>query len=130
MLLCDFAEEVGGKLYIMGGGWSRILKSGIPTPMSLAVKLSVPWDQAETLHKVKIELVTEDGELVDKEGQPVRVMGELGAGKPPDLRPGAPLDLPFVVRFEGISLDPGGYRWELEVDDERIAAVSFEVMAA
>jgi hypothetical protein len=129
MLLCDFAEEVGGKLYIMGGGWSRILKSGLPTPMSLAVKLSIPWDQAETLHKVTIRLVTVDGELVAKEGQPVRVMGEIGAGKPPGLRPGTPLDLPFAVRFEGISLDPGEYRWELEVDDEQIAAASFEVMA-
>ena len=37
MLLCDAAQESGGKLYILGGGWSIIRTPNTPTPMSLAM---------------------------------------------------------------------------------------------
>ena len=33
-----------GSSDILGGGWSVIWLPGMPTPVTLAVKLSVPWD--------------------------------------------------------------------------------------
>ena len=44
MLLADVAQAVAGKLYVLGGGWS-MMGSG-PTPSALAVKIDIPWDQA------------------------------------------------------------------------------------
>ena len=35
LLLCDHAQEVGGKLYVLGGGWS--IYRGTPVTMALAV---------------------------------------------------------------------------------------------
>ena len=59
VLLCDQAQEVGGKLYILGGGWSQY--RGSPVTMTLAVKIAVPWDAANMQHEFLAKLVTEDG---------------------------------------------------------------------
>lgn len=127
MLLCDYAEEIGGKLYIMGGGWSRLLRR-VPVMMSLAVKLLVPWDEADTTHKVSLSLVKEDGEPVMAEGRPVQLSGEVSVTRAPGLRHGTPIDLPFALRFETSALEPGWYEWQLRVDDSFITQSSFEVL--
>lgn len=128
MLLCDAAQEVGGKLYILGGGWSVIWLPGVPTPVTLAVKLSVPWDQTNRPHAVRASLVTEDGEAVDLGSGPVEASGNVEVGRPPGVKPGTPLDVPFVLPFGFLAFQPGGYVWELEVDDEPVARVPFRVM--
>jgi len=38
MLLCDSAQAVGGKLYILGGGWTMLAKIQPRARMPLAVK--------------------------------------------------------------------------------------------
>ena len=48
MLLADAAEAVGGKLYILGGGWS--ITGPQPTPSAIAIKIDVPWDQTNKVH--------------------------------------------------------------------------------
>ena len=79
LLLCDYAQEVGGKLYILGGGWS--IYRGAPVTMGLAVKIAVPWDAANIPHDFSARLVTEDG------GDPVLPQAEGGAAP---TRPGIP----------------------------------------
>jgi hypothetical protein len=128
MLLCDAAQEVGGKLYILGGGWSVIWLPGLPTPVTLAVKLSVPWDQANRPHGVRAVLITEDGEPVDFGAGPVQVEGNVDVGRPPGIKPGMPLDVPFVLPFGFLTFSPGGYVWELFVDEEPVARTPFRVM--
>jgi len=66
MLLCDYAEELGGKLYIMGAGWSQLRTPYQPSNMALAIKLSVPWTQANEPHNLAIRLVTEDGRTEER----------------------------------------------------------------
>ena len=60
LLLCDNAQEVAGKLYVLGGGWS--IYRGSPVSMALAVKIAVPWDAANVPHDFAARLVTEDGD--------------------------------------------------------------------
>jgi hypothetical protein len=127
MLLCDYAEEIGGKLYIMGGGWSRLLRRA-PVMMSVAVKLLVPWDEADATHKVSLSLVKEDGEAVMTEDRPVQLTGEVSVTRAPGLRQGTPIDLPFALRFETLALEPGWYEWQLSVDDSFVTRSSFEVL--
>jgi hypothetical protein len=124
VLLCDFAEEVGGKLYIMGGGWSRLKRPGVPTTMCLAVKLTIPWKEAEAIHKLKAELVTDGDETVTIGDAPVRVVGELSSSREPtDVDRSIPADVNLALRFDGLALDPGRYEWRLEVDDQVLATV-------
>jgi hypothetical protein len=113
MLLCDSAQSIGGKLFILGGGWSLLRKTDNLMTMALAVKLSIPWSRANERHDVEARLVTEAGAEVLHEDQPIRAEGAIEVGRPPGLRQGTPLDAAFVLTFQNLSLDPGGYVWEL-----------------
>jgi len=62
ILLCDAAEAVNGKLYILGGGWS--VTRPAPAPSALAVKIDVPWTDAYRKIPLIVELLTEDGPQV------------------------------------------------------------------
>jgi len=127
MLLCDGADAVGGKLYVLGGGWSQIVIPNVPVNMALAVKLSVPWDRANEPHAVVARLVDSDGNPVEIADTEVRAEAEIETGRPPGLKPGTSLDAPFVVNFPAVALDSGGYVWELEIDGEVEARAPFQV---
>ena len=62
MLLADAAQEVNGKLYVLGGGWS-VTGPDLP-PMAIAIKLDVPWSDANAQHAFILELVDQDGRPV------------------------------------------------------------------
>lgn len=128
MLLCDAAEESGGKLYILGGGWSAIQVPNVPAPMALAIKMSVPWDQANEPHQISAWLKSEDGEQVDFGQGPIGAAGEIEVGRPAGLKRGSPLDAPFVLKFAPLALSAGGYVWELEIDGTQMARVPFRVL--
>jgi hypothetical protein len=130
MLLCDAAQEAGGKLFVLGGGWSIIRTPGIPVPMSLAVKVAVPWDQTNSKHRVQVSLLDEDGEPVTPTGAPgpIGLDGQLEVGRPPGIKAGTPIDAPIVMNFGFLTLDPGGYVWVLSIDELEAARTPFRVM--
>lgn len=128
MLLCDAAAESGGKLYILGGGWSVVQAPGVPTPMALAIKLSIPWDRANQSHAIKLSLLDEDGQAVELGEGPVQAEGGIEVGRPPGMKPGTPLDSPFVLSFAGLALPSGGYVWELEIEGSVMARSPFRVL--
>jgi hypothetical protein len=130
LLLCDAAEEVGGKLYVLGGGWSLLQAPDTPLNMALAILIAVPWDQANEQHDVEAVLVTDDGERVEIEAQEISASGQFEAGRPPGLKPGMDLNVPIALKFNGIALSTGGYRWEVFVDGEQSAIAPFRVLEA
>jgi hypothetical protein len=134
LLLCDHAQEVAGKLYVLGGGWS--IYRGSPVTMALAVKISVPWDAANIPHEFTARLVTEDGTdpvLPAADGHaaptPIQVQGRFEAGRPAGLPPGSELDAPFAVNITGLPLPPGRYEWQVAIDAEPVDRVAFTVTA-
>ena len=133
LLLCDHVQEVAGKLYVLGGGWS--IYRGSPVTMGLAVKISVPWDAANIPHDFTARLVTEDGldpALPDTEGalQPARVEfnGRFESGRPAGLAPGSDLDAPIAVNLAGLPLGPGRYEWQVSIDETVVDRVPFTVV--
>ena len=122
MLLADAAQEVGGKLYILGGGWS--ITGPTPSPMAIALKLEVPWDRTNEQHKLLLELLDEDGDPVlvtDDQGEqvPLQVSGEFEAGRPPGIKPGTPIDSALAVNFGPLQLEGGRrYQWRLSIDGD------------
>lgn len=129
MLLCDAAQSIGGKLYVLGGGWSLLKGTGQPLSMALAVKLAVPWSLANERHQIEAELVTADGAAVEHQGDPVRAQGEIEVGRPAGLKQGTTLDAAFVLTFQGLALAPGGYVWVLRTGDAVLARAPFQVLA-
>jgi len=129
LLLCDFAQAVGGKLYILGGGWT-ICTSG-PTNLALAIKVLVPWSMATEKHKLKLTLADGNGKPIAIGEPPTQIMseGEFEVGIPPGTPKGTPLDFAIAINFLGLPLIPETkYRWQLEINGEAIAGVSFRTL--
>lgn len=120
MLLADAAEAVNGKLYILGGGWS--ITGPDPAPSAIAIKVEVPWDQANTRHQLTLELFDEDGRQVMVPTQlgdkPVVLSTKFEVGRPAGLKHGTPLDLSLALNLGPLPLPPGGrYEWRCSIDD-------------
>ncbi|WP_373011609.1 hypothetical protein [Streptomyces sp. Amel2xC10] len=118
-MLCDHAQVAEGKLFISGGGWS--VTGPLPSPSALALKIEVPWDQANTPIKFALALVDQDGKPVQQQGplglQPLRLEGQVEVGRPPGLTPGTPLDVPLAIGVGALPLAPGGrFTWRLELN--------------
>lgn len=127
MMLCDHAEAINGKLYIMGGGWSFCPPGR--RNMALALKVLVPWDQANVKHQLRIKLLDDDGKVVKLGDPPKEVVheGQFEVGRPPNIKPGTPLDLVLAMGFVNMPLEPEkSYRWQLEIDDLPVQDVSFQ----
>ena len=116
MMLADAAQESGGKLFILGGGWS-VTGPEIP-PSAIAMKIDVPWDQANRPHLWRLDLVSEDGTPIDIDGQVLRVEGQFEVGRPAGAAPGSYIDVPIAVNIGPIPLEAGRYVWQLTIDGE------------
>lgn len=121
LLLADSAQAVGGKLYILGGGWSNISPGW---PFSVVAKIEVPWSQGTDEHTWRLELVDADGQLFtlpyEGDGEPPTLTFEerFSTGIPPGIVAGTPLDHVLVVNIgPGLPLAPGErYQWHLTID--------------
>jgi hypothetical protein len=118
MILADAAQAVGGKLFILGGGWS--IMGWPPGPSAMAIKLDVPWDQTNQRHQLRLALYDADGGVVtDEEGNGVVVEGDFEVGRPPGIKPGTAIDFSLAVGFPTLPLEPGKrYVWRLSIGPE------------
>lgn len=128
MLLCDAAQEVGGKLYVLGGGWTALRVPDMPTNMALGVILHIDWNETNRQHPIEIELQTADGELWEpQEAQPLRLATAVEVGRPPGVRPGTEINQPMAAAFNGLALPAGGYVWVLRSRQHELARCQFSV---
>jgi len=121
MLLADAAQEVNGKLFILGGGWS--LTGPTVPPMAVALKIDVPWTEANRRHNWSLRLLDSDGNPVrveTPEGHPdVGAGGHFEVGRPPRLAEGTDIDLAMAISVGPLPLKPGHrYVWRLEIDGQ------------
>jgi len=120
MLLADSAQEVNGKLYVLGGGWNTL--GPVPAPSAIAIHIHVPWDQTNRVHTWRIELHDNDGEPVMVPGpageQQIRIEGNLEVGRPPGVSPGSELGVSLALTIGPLPLAAGGYVWRMWIDDD------------
>ena len=121
MMLADSAQVAGGKLYILGGGWS--ITGPLPCPSAIAVIVSVPWNETNRKHRVKVELVDADYRpvlLPTSDGSaPLVISGDFEVGRPPGILPGSTIEVPFAFNIGAIPLQPDKrYVWKLMIDDK------------
>ena len=130
MLLCDAAvAEQGGKLHMLGVGWS--ITSTPTSPQAVAVLLKIPWDRANERLALMLRLVDDDGRPVaipTSDGtQELTMGGEIEAGRPPGVTPGSQLDAALTFNVPSLPLPPGRYQWRLDVADDTFTS-SFQVV--
>jgi hypothetical protein len=146
VLLCDFAEVSGGKLFITGAGISMLASSAEQTPypvnICLAIIVSIPWTDTDTQHVMTIELISEAGGsqkrviLSDQlpEGADPADRGMLAvvftAVRVPTMVPGDESTMPMALPLFGLPLpDLGPYFFSVRIDGREMDRASFRLVA-
>jgi hypothetical protein len=127
VLLCDFAEAVNGKLYVMGGGWNLLFAPDQPANMSLAVVLAVDWNETNQRKRLTVELLDANGDPFEVGGNAVVLNSEFEVGRPPGIKPGTSLNTPLAFRFDGLVLPAGGYEFKVSIGGKVVASRPFTV---
>ena len=129
--LCDFAEVLGGKLYMMGAGWSRFILAPERRQINVSIAgiIYVPWDQTNVRSTLNLALFNEDGNIVEQESsRKVQHEGIFEVGRPPGTAKGAELDIPFAFRFEQLTLPTGRFEFRLRIGEEDLYQTAFDVL--
>ncbi len=125
-MLADGAHQVGGKLYVLGGQWDRLVVANFPAQhptMAVVVVIKVEYSEALDRHHLEIQL-TLDGQLMDP-----KAAGEMVTGHAPGQARGAPSFVPVALTFNNLVFEtPGRYEWVITVDKEELARVPIEVV--
>lgn len=128
LIFCDWAEVLGGKVYIQGGGINQVL-SDRPVMLALAAMWRVPWHATNTRQPVKFRLVTQDGQAVQNtDGETIEVDGEAEAGRPAGAKHGDSFQMVIAFRLQPFTLPANDYRWELEINGALKATVPFRAV--
>ena len=124
LILADAAEVVGGKLYLMGGGWDRLTVNSQPAKKNLAVALAlrVPWHETNRQHSFRIDMTDEDGKQI------VSVNGATEVGRPAGIPAGQPQLAQFVVNFDATFEKLGTYVITARVNESQERAVRFNIV--
>lgn len=118
MMLCDSAEVVDGKLNIRGGGWSIITAPVGPTAMAL--RIDIPWDQADESLSFRAELMAADG------AQLIRVDFARPPDRPEGIPHGVPVDSLMALPIPPLTISVGRYTWRLlEADGTPLEGASY-----
>ena len=127
LILADAVQAVGGKLYMLGGGWTTFRARQIPIthPLGIALGLRVPWEETNQLHRLQISLVNSDGESLVPPMQ-----AELEMGRPPGLRPGSDQTAVIAVNAPVTFAKAGRYEVRAAVEGQTVRTVVFDVVAA
>jgi len=121
LVLADYAVVADGKLNVMGAGWN--ITGPAPSPFAIAGIIQVPWNETNTNHTFRFELVDLDGNAVNVETpegeQPFFIEGGFQVGRPPGVRPGSAIPFHFAVNSGPAPLDPGGhFVWQLAINGQ------------
>jgi hypothetical protein len=128
LLLADAAQEAGGKLYVLGGGWHRLRVAELPTQapaMALAIRVIVPWHDTNQPLPLEIQLEDPDGRRLLAD--PPRL--NLTIGRPPGLESGAEQAIPLALTLSGFPLRLAGtHAFVATLDDVELARTTFDVV--
>ena len=117
ILMADAVQVNDGKLFILGGGLGVI--GPRPQQVSVAVRIGVPWDQANVKHHWRLDLTDEDGHAVSVRDKPISLNGQFEAGRPAGVAPGSELWLPLGINFGALPLPRGKrFAWRLFINEE------------
>jgi hypothetical protein len=128
LLVADGAHVVGGKLYVLGGGWDRLMVPKLPgypaTPFAVAVGVRVPWSLTNRKIAFGMDVLDADG------GEVARLAGgEFEVGRPPGLRMGASQRFQLAVAAAPEFTEAGTYVIQCSVDGEILGQTTIEVTA-
>ena len=126
MIPADSAQAVGGKLYILGGGFNHLAVPDFPAAhaFDVAIIVDVPWDHTNRPYEVAIELVDADGQSLG-----YRAEATLETGRPAGARPGTSFALPLAIPVNVEFPVPGRYVIRGEVNGQEVRRAVLDVVS-
>lgn len=128
LILADFAEVVGGKLYLQGGGWDRLTAGGgfpVVRNVGVAVGINVPWEETNRRYTMSVQVINDDSQAVLLSAE-----GQLETGRPPGIVVGQEqlvvMALQGVLTFQA----PGEFRVVASINGEEQRRKAFRVIEA
>ncbi|MYB43470.1 MAG: hypothetical protein F4X74_00780 [Acidimicrobiia bacterium] len=127
-MVADSVQAVGGKLYILGGGWELLYVESFPArhpSVGIGIRLRVPWPFADSF-KLSVDMRDEDGRSLlggNRFSRTVRVR--------PPVRglPGAGMSMTRAFTFNNLVFPkPGGYSFAIFVEDDEVFRIPFRVL--
>jgi hypothetical protein len=145
VILCDFAEVSGNKLFITGAGISLLASGAVAAPfpinISLAILVSVPWNETDSEHTLTIELVSEAKGHQERvvlndslpegadESQRGLIAFRFSAARTPTMMAGDESTIPIAVPMFGLPLtDLGPYFFSVHIDGREMDRASFRLV--
>lgn len=106
LILADRAEAVGGKIYMMGGGWDRLYVHDFNQPVvfSVAVGILVPWTCTNEQHSIELQVQDADANVI----VPPATLSFV-AGRPPFMRSGESQRVLMAINGSFKLPRPGAY---------------------
>lgn len=126
LILADAVEALGGKLYMMGGGWDQIFVQTLEAPVSLQIAcgVNVPYNDTDDEHTLTMN-------VADPDRNPVGPALNLTfrTGRSPNLARGAATHIPFAIKAGFMFPQHGEYVVVATVDarDQEGKRLSFYV---
>jgi hypothetical protein len=106
-LLADAAQAVGGKVFILGGGWNVFRAANYPAPIYFAVAIGLGFTSNEAGIKYPLNVV-----VADEAGVPIipEMKGQVETGQPAaDVPKGASVKVPVAINMNITLPRPGTY---------------------
>ena len=123
LLLADRAEAVNGKLYMVGGGFDRVLArelEAVGVDIDVAFGVLVDYLETNVRHRFALTLENEDNQEVLP-----AVQAEFEVGRPPGMMVGQAQRVIYVVRGPFPIRQHGGYHWIVTLDGVRQRPTKF-----
>ena len=105
-VIADYAEIVGGKLYLMGGGWDTTYAAEVPAAVKVAIAVGarIAWNETDHPMPVHITVEDDDGKVL------VSMDGAVTVGRPSGIVPGSAQLAQMAANVTFNAPQFGGYR--------------------
>jgi len=106
-LLADAAQAVGGKMFVLGGGWNLFRSPNFPAQVQLAVAIGLGFTTDEVGGKYPLSVV-----IADDAGVPIipEMKGQVETGQSaPDVPKTATVKIPVAINVNLSLPHPGQY---------------------
>lgn len=124
IILADAASVVGNKLYLLGGGWDRlVVNTPLPVrqPCAIAVSFRVPWAETNARHQFSLEVQDEDGNPL------LRAGGHFEVGRPAGAPAGQPQRFQFAITAPLELKRTGTYVIVARIENDEVDRTTFSV---
>ena len=129
-ILADSAQVVGGKLYLLGGGWDRLtVNTGFPFDQrcALALSIKVPWNETNQKHSFEVEMISED-KTTEQPKTLMKAGGQFEVGRPPGIRQGQEQRFQLAIEMNLRIETPGTKTAITRVEGQEMSRLDFTVI--